>query len=560
MQTERAYQEHLTATPSSLRPGQYMSITALELVLLALVIALGGGATFYWFTETQAFSVITSSSLASLGAVCLVAALTTVNLVLRWLRWGFLLRRFHLRIPTRETFQIFFATLPAVLTPLYLGELLRAGLVARRHRQLKPVVFWVWLVERCSDAAALVAMWGVAVGEHALWLPGCAALISCPWLLARVTLRRAEVQQLHTGQLCPAMTVGVCASLSLAAWLLPALAARLLLHVFGADVGTGAAVEAFARGTLLGALSGVPGGAGVVGSEMITRLVAHGVDFSVATAAVALLRIATNWYAVALGLALAILWRRALATLLRAPPGEQQHFDALSASYADDIPEHVRERLLSRKIEAMVARLPSPGSEVALRGLDLGCGHGWYAASLARRGFEMAGIDVSSGQIAQAQQHCRTQGVDVQLAVYDGATIPYPSGSLDFVYSINVLHHVIEPGTQRRLLAEVLRVLKPGGCFFLHEMNVENPVFRAYMSYLFPLIKNIDEGTELWLRPTRLPTLRGGVWQRDIAYFTFLPEFLPLFVQHALEPLERVLERSSLRKYSAHYMAALQRV
>lgn len=560
MQTGGVYRDHLERAPGSVRPTRPLPITALGMAALALLVALGGGATFYWFTETQAFALIAAAKLTSIAGVFLVAAFTSINLILRWLRWVFLLRRFHLRVPTRETFLIFFATLPAVLTPLYLGELLRVGLVARRHRALKPVVFWVWLVERCSDVATLLALWGMAIGQPALWGAGCAALLACPWLLARLTLRRSAAQQVHTGQLRPAMTVAVSATLSVSAWLLPAVAAHLLLRIFGAEVGLSSAVEAFARGTLLGACTGVPGGAGVVGSEMIVRLSDHGVDFSTATAAVALLRIATNWYAVALGLGIAVLFRSALAALVRAPRGVQQHFDALSPTYADDIPEHVRDRLLSRKIDAMMMSMPRRPPEQTPRGLDLGCGQGWYAARLAERGFQMTGVDVSRGQIEQAQAYCRSRNVDVGLSVYDGAHLPFADESFDFVYSINVLHHLVEPDAQRRLFGEVLRVLTSGGRFFLHEMNVENPLFRAYMSYFFPLLKSIDEGTELWLRPTRLPAVPGGRWCSDIAYFTFLPEFLPPIVQRTLEPLELMLERSSLRKYSAHYMAELRRV
>ena len=41
--------------------------------------------------------------------------------------------------------------------------------------------------------------------------------------------------------------------------------------------------------------------------------------------------------------------------------------------------------------------------------------------------------------------------------------------------------------------------------------------------------------------------------------FTFLPEFLPGLIQRLFRPIERRLESSSWRKYSAHYMAALER-
>jgi hypothetical protein len=45
----------------------------------------------------------------------------------------------------------------------------------------------------------------------------------------------------------------------------------------------------------------------------------------------------------------------------------------------------------------------------------------------------------------------------------------------------------------------------------------------------------------------------------EVRYFTFLPDFLPQGVVRLLTPLERLLERSPLAVYSAHYMAVLQK-
>jgi ubiquinone/menaquinone biosynthesis C-methylase UbiE/uncharacterized membrane protein YbhN (UPF0104 family) len=532
------------------------------LLVLTLSIALSAGAsiTYVWLTETGGWSLIEERPLPLLGAAAVAVCLTLLNLLVRWLRWNFLLRRFHVRVPTRETFQLFFATLAAIMTPFYLGELLRGAMIARRHRELLPVVFWVWLVERCSDVAALLVIWGLSAGRPTLWAAGVLLLLAAPWVLAQQTLRRPGVEKLHTGQLRIASIVLFCGGSSLLAWSLPTFAMQTVLRAFDVHEPLALAGEAFSGGTLLGGISGAPGGLGAVGSAMIVALITASVPAPVAAASVLVMRFATQWFATALGIVLAATWRRSLVQLFKSPASEQQHFDALATSYADDIPEHVRQRLLRRKIDAMLSKLPAVGAGVSPRGLDLGCGQAWYAVDLARRGYTMHGIDLSHGQIAQAKKYCFEQGaVDLALATYDGTHIPYADGLFDFAYSINVLHHVTDPGAQTRLLAEVLRVLKPGGVFLLHEMNVENALFRGYMSYVFPLLKRIDEGTELWIRPTRLPYVPGGTWQSSIAYFTFLPEFLPHALLRMGRPLERWLESSSFSRYGAHYMATLER-
>ena len=93
--------------------------------------------------------------------------------------------------------------------------------------------------------------------------------------------------------------------------------------------------------------------------------------------------------------------------------------------------------------------------------------------------------------------------------------------------------------------------------FSLHEINTLNPLFRAYMGYVFPLLRDIDEGTERWLMPTALPAVAGARWLPEVTYFTFMPDFVPPVAQRLLGRTELALERSSWRQWSAHYQACL---
>jgi ubiquinone/menaquinone biosynthesis C-methylase UbiE len=528
----------------------------LLVVVLSTALAFGAGVTYVWLTQTHAWQFLATHRVEVAGATAMTACLTLVNMALRWLRWTFLLRRFHARVSTRETFYLFFST-AAIVTPFYLGELLRGAVIARRYRALTSVVLWVWLVERCSDVAALLVLWGLATRRAEYLAPGAAILLIAPWLLASLTLRLPDAAKLHTGQLSPWFTVMASAGLSIIAWTLPVVALFGILLILGAPSSLEVAGTVFARGTLLGGLTGSPGGLGTTGNAMIVDLIHDGLVPATASVTVFSLRFGTQWFAVALGVVLATVWRRQLLQLIKTSGSVQQHFDTVAATYTEDIPEHYRSYILERKIGAMLSELPAAHS--GMRGLDLGCGQGWYASELARRGYTMHGVDPSQGQIAQAEQYCREQQTQLELATYDGVHLPFPDATFDFAYSINVLHHVPTPEAQRALLIEVMRVLKPGGKFLLHEMNVENVLFRGYVSYVFPLLKSIDEGTELWIRPKHLPDVPGGSWQQQIRYFTFVPEFLPAIILRAVRPVERWLEASPLRKYSAHYMATLRR-
>jgi hypothetical protein len=105
----------------------------------------------------------------------------------------------------------------------------------------------------------------------------------------------------------------------------------------------------------------------------------------------------------------------------------------------------------------------------------------------------------------------------------------------------------------------MLRVTKAGGLLFVHEINTRNILFRFYMGYIFPSLNCIDEGVERWLLPHRLElyTRQPIV---EVQYFTFLPDFVPQRLVRVLRPIERLLEISPLRVYSAHYMAVVKHV
>jgi hypothetical protein len=78
------------------------------------------------------------------------------------------------------------------------------------------------------------------------------------------------------------------------------------------------------------------------------------------------------------------------------------------------------------------------------------------------------------------------------------------------------------------------------------------------MSYLFPILRSIDEGIEHWIDPAHWESVEGLSVER-VEFFTFLPDFLPRAFLSAAVGIERWLERSSARIYSVHYMAVVRR-
>ena len=473
---------------------------------------------------------------------------TSANLFTRWVRWHFLLRTFGLRLRAQESTALFFSLLPMIFTPWACGEMLM-GLALRRFT---PHPGWaaagIWLVSRGADLAALVLL-NMLICNNTL------PIIIVVFLLTTLVLSSAEkTSRVWMMSLRAFLFLG----LSLAAWGFVVFTAGMAVQLLGAEITFEASVHAFTTSTVGGAFSGAPGGIVLTGSSLIFELVDAGASPAAAAWSAATLRWGTVGTAVLLGLGTLWACRNRLAQLvLDKTTAHQGHFEELASDYAAQIPVHVRDRLIETKSGLLLRivlrhRVPTNG-----RGLDIGCGQGWYLAQMARSGYTMTGCDLTAGQIAQAQQFCTDEGISADLHIAGAESLPFAAQSFDFAYAINVFHHITDPEVRLRAFSDVVRVLKPGAPLVLIEMNTLNPLFRFYMSYIFPLLRDIDDGTEIWLSPDHPPVVPGAKWSDTVDFLTFVPDFVPSPLLRPLVLVESALERSLFKRFSAHFAISL---
>ena len=97
-------------------------------------------------------------------------------------------------------------------------------------------------------------------------------------------------------------------------------------------------------------------------------------------------------------------------------------------------------------------------------GADIGCGSGRWATLVAPRVEHLGLVDPSGDALAVARQNLsNAANVSFHQASVDG--LPFEEGSLDFAYSLGVLHHV--PDTAEAIHS-IARVLKPGAPFLIY--------------------------------------------------------------------------------------------
>lgn len=114
-----------------------------------------------------------------------------------------------------------------------------------------------------------------------------------------------------------------------------------------------------------------------------------------------------------------------------------------------------------------------PGMSV----LDLACGHGALANALATRGCEVTGLDSSAVFLDRARTDAAAMGVDVEYVSGDMRQLPAWTGRFDRLINWTTAFGYFDDPTNRNVLAEMARVLRPGGRL---AMDVDNlPRFLA---------------------------------------------------------------------------------
>lgn len=107
-----------------------------------------------------------------------------------------------------------------------------------------------------------------------------------------------------------------------------------------------------------------------------------------------------------------------------------------------------------------------------LRILDVGCGTGSVLLAAARRvpGVEITGLDPDPRVLDRARRKLARAGVTARLDQGYAQELPYPDGVFDRVLSTLMLHH-LGSGAKTAMLAEVRRVLAPGGVLLLADIT-----------------------------------------------------------------------------------------
>ena len=164
-------------------------------------------------------------------------------------------------------------------------------------------------------------------------------------------------------------------------------------------------------------------------------------------------------------------------------------------------------------LELAAQEVPNPGAI-----LDVGCGTGRLLTAAADQypGARLEGVDAAAGMIEQA----KAAGGRANLQVATAERLPFPDLQFDLVFSTMTFHHWAD---QRQGIAEIARVLKPGGRWLLADFIATGPM-RLVFAVLRPKRFHARGNLEALLAPSlrivaerRVPGLWGQVSVEAIA-------------------------------------------
>ncbi len=164
------------------------------------------------------------------------------------------------------------------------------------------------------------------------------------------------------------------------------------------------------------------------------------------------------------------------------------------------------------------------------RVLDVCCGYGRHSVELARRGFEVAGVDISEMQVGAACRHARESGLAPVFAVGDARALPL-AGPFDAAINMFLSFGYFATDDESQAMLEgVARVLRRGGRLLIDFWNREYEIRNFQPTVVDRRDDEIIEiedwkfdpiaGRLSWLNTVVFPDGRREAWTQSIRAFT----------------------------------------
>ncbi len=257
----------------------------------------------------------------------LILLLTYGNFIIRFFKWEYYRKLLNIDLKTKVSFMIFMSTFVMSVTPGKMGELLKSYLVREENGTPVSKSAPIIIAERLTDFISVVLLCiagayvfnygqGIVIGVG-LFFIGCVVLISSRKTslllisyLERVKIFHKIAEKFHEAYesiytLVRIKPLIIATSMSVVAWFLECLGLFTILRVYSSvshiDVSLLSAVFIYGFSTIVGSIAMLPGGLGLTEASLTGLMVLLKIPKDVSVASTFIIRVATLWFSVIVG-------------------------------------------------------------------------------------------------------------------------------------------------------------------------------------------------------------------------------------------------------------------
>mgnify|MGYP001320868835 CR=1 FL=1 len=291
-------------------------------ILIVIIAVIGLYAAILIATDINTISSKISDF--KIETIPVIVLLVTSGWFVLFFRWYLLLRNAKIFIPTKDSFLIFMSGVALTIIPGKVGELVKSQLLKTKFGIARSKTVPIVILEQFYTALGIVTLsffgiWYFELGVYVFGFFAAVLVFVFVLLSSRNTFNKIasllEKRKFTSKFVEPlsssynAIKNGIrgpitlyASSLSILFWLIEAISIYFILLAFGVEtIEFVAIISTYTTSIMLGILSFLPIGIGVVEGTLASFFTIYGIDVSLALTIVIVIRLFTRWYGVSFG-------------------------------------------------------------------------------------------------------------------------------------------------------------------------------------------------------------------------------------------------------------------
>ena len=291
-------------------------------ILIVVIAVIGLYAAFLIYSDINTISSKISDF--KIEIIPIILLLVTSGWFVLFFRWHLLLRNAKIFIPVKDSFLIFTSGFALTIIPGKVGELVKSQLLKTKFGIARSKTIPIVILEQFYQAIGIVTLsffgiWYFELGAYVLGFFTAALVFVFVLLSSRKAFNKIVTlleRRKFTSKLVEPLSSSYdgikngikgpitlyASGLSILFWLIEAISIYFILLAFGVEVIEFLTViPTYTTSIMLGILSFLPMGIGVVEGTLTSFFTMHGIDISLALTIVVVIRLFTRWYSVSFG-------------------------------------------------------------------------------------------------------------------------------------------------------------------------------------------------------------------------------------------------------------------